>query len=178
MSDSHGKKSRSNKSPGAEVLRLPFPRDLKGLENLTPLVVKRSYLIEYAQSHGEYTPFFAALTNGIQLGTRCPGCSYACAVPRPVCNRCGTTMEWLPLPGEGRIHTFTVVSVASRDFFAETPYILALIEYEGVDTLFMTRLQGFDPGAPSLDWIGKKVAPRFARRPEISPRDVYYVPLE
>jgi len=54
--------------------------------------------------------------------------------------------------------------------------VLALIEFEGVNTLLLTRLMGVDPQAPSLDWIGMEVKPKFLRNSKLKPTDVYFVP--
>ncbi len=64
----------------------------------------------------------------------------------------------------------------SEEFLPETPFVLALIEYEGVDTLFLTRLIGVDHTRASLDWIGMRVEPRFLRNSKLKPTDVYFVP--
>ena len=49
---------------------------------------------------------------------------------------------------------------------------------EGVDTLLLTRLMGVNPDAPSLDWIGMQVRPRFLRNSKLKPTDVYFVPAK
>jgi uncharacterized OB-fold protein len=54
--------------------------------------------------------------------------------------------------------------------------VLALIEFEAADTLFLTRLMGVDPYQPSLDWIGMKVKARYLRNSKFKPTDVYFVP--
>ncbi len=162
---------------GTIVFNLPFNKDLKDLSNMTPIVVKRPYLIEYIYSYGEYSPFFAGLTNGIQLGTHCDNCNYTYATPRMYCNECGGTNTWIKLPEEGMIHTFTVCYFGSEKFLPETPFILALIQYPGVNTLFLTRLLGFDVKNPSLSWIGTKVKQKFIRNSKLLPTDVYYIPI-
>jgi uncharacterized protein len=53
---------------------------------------------------------------------------------------------------------------------------LAMIEFEGVNTLLLSRLMGVDPQQPSLDWIGKRVKARFLRNSKLKPTDVYFVP--
>ena len=63
-----------------------------------------------------------------------------------------------------------------QEFLPETPYVLALIEFEGVNTLLLTRVMGVDPTAPSLDWIGMQVAPHFLRNSKFKPTDVYFSP--
>ena len=51
-----------------------------------------------------------------------------------------------------------------------------MIEFEGVNTLLLTRLMGVDPAAPTLEWIGMPVAPRFLRNSKFKPTDVYFSP--
>jgi uncharacterized OB-fold protein len=74
------------------------------------------------------------------------------------------------------IHAFTVCYFGSEEFLPETPFVLALVEFEGVDTLLLTRLMGVSPDQPSLEWIGMPVKPRFLRNSKLKPTDVYFVP--
>ena len=76
------------------------------------------------------------------------------------------------------MHAFTVCHFGSEEFLPETPFVLALIEFEGVNTLFLTRLMGVDPLEATLDWIGMPVAPRFLRNSKLKPTDVYFVPAK
>ena len=64
----------------------------------------------------------------------------------------------------------------SEEFLPECPFVLALIEFEGADTLLLTRLIGIDPHQPSLDWIGMKVQAKYLRNSKFKPTDVYFVP--
>jgi uncharacterized OB-fold protein len=64
----------------------------------------------------------------------------------------------------------------SEEFLPETPFVLALIEIEGVNTLLLTRLMGVDPLHPALDWIGMPVKPRFMRNSKLKPTDIYFTP--
>jgi uncharacterized OB-fold protein len=76
------------------------------------------------------------------------------------------------------VHAFTVCHFGSEEFLPETPFVLALIEFEGVNTLFLTRLMGVDPHRATLDWIGMSVEPRFLRNSKLKPTDVYFVPTD
>ncbi|MDH4128118.1 MAG: Zn-ribbon domain-containing OB-fold protein [Spirochaetota bacterium] len=162
---------------GTIVFNLPFPRDLDDLRSMSPIVIKRPYLIDYIYSYGQDSPFFAALSNKIQLGTKCNKCNYSFANPRLACTYCGGENSWIKLPEEGEIHTFTVCYFGSEKFLAETPFILGLISYEGINTLFLTRLIGLNIDNPSLDWIGMKVKRQFIRNSKLLPTDVYYLPV-
>jgi uncharacterized protein len=88
----------------------------------------------------------------------------------------GEETEWIDITDrKGTIHAFTVCHFGSEEFLPETPFVLALVEFEGVDTLLLTRLLGVDPENPSIDWIGKPVKPRFLRNSKLKPTDVYFV---
>jgi uncharacterized OB-fold protein len=52
---------------------------------------------------------------------------------------------------------------------------LILVEFEGANTLFLSRLVGVDPHQASLDWIGMKVKAQFLRNSKFKPTDVYFV---
>ena len=161
---------------GTIVFQSPFPKDLSQLDNLKPMIIKRPYLIEYIYSYGQDTPFFAALSNQVHLGTHCKSCNYTYATPRKACEFCGAETAWVEMPAEASIHAFTVCHFGSEKFLPETPFILGVLEYEGVNTLFLSRLVGFDTNSPSLDWVGKKVKRKFIRNSKMLPTDIYYVP--
>ena len=60
----------------------------------------------------------------------------------------------------------------------ETPYVLALIEFEGFNNMLLTRLLGVNPDQANLDWIGMPVQPQFLRNSKLKPTDVYFVLAE
>jgi uncharacterized OB-fold protein len=90
----------------------------------------------------------------------------------------GNETEWVEIKPEGKVHAFTVCHFGSEEFLPQCPYVLALIEFEGVDTLFLTRLVGVDPLEASTDWIGMRVKGRFLRNSKLKPTDVYFYPAE
>ncbi len=161
---------------GTVLYNVPFPKDLSKLDDMAPIIIKWPYQINYIHSYGQDSPFFAGLANKVFLGTKCKKCGKVFATPRKSCAVCGSECEWIELPQEGRLHSFTVCHFGSESFLKETPYILALIEFEGADTLFLGRLVGVDPLKPSLDWIGMKVKAKFKRLSQFSPTDVYFIP--
>ncbi len=161
---------------GAVLFSVPFPSDLAALKGMAPLVVKSHYEIDYIHSLGQDSPFFAGLANGKLLGTRCPACTYTYGTPRLHCMYCGGECDWVELPKEGYVHTFTVCHYGSQEFLPETPFVLILVEWPGVDTLFLSRLVGVEPAAPSLEWVGMKIRAQFKRLSRLKPTDVYFVP--
>jgi hypothetical protein len=89
----------------------------------------------------------------------------------------GEETDWVEIPAEGTVHAFTVCHFGSEEFLPECPFVLGLIEFPEVDTLFLARLIGLDPDEASLDWIGMKVKGRFRRLSKFKPTDVYFYPV-
>jgi uncharacterized OB-fold protein len=166
---------------GTILFNVPFPRKLdeaalKALKDMSPIIIRQPYHIDYLHSYGQDSPFFAGLANKVFLGCRDPETGYTYATPRGHDMASGRETGWVRLPDEGTVHAFTVCYFGSEEFLPQTPFVLALIEFEGADTLFMTRLMGVDPHQPSLDWIGMKVRARYLRNSKFKPTDVYFVP--
>jgi uncharacterized OB-fold protein len=161
---------------GTIVFSVPFPTgdDLSALKQMSPIVVKHPYSIDYNYSYGQDSPFFAALANGRFIVCREPESGYTYANPRGHDMYSGRETEWVEIRPEGRIHAFTVCHFGSEAFLPECPFTLILVEFESCDTLFLGRLIGEDPQAASIDWIGKKVKGRFLRNAKLKPTDVYF----
>jgi hypothetical protein len=177
MSEKEPKRVRLPETDDGTILfNVPFPKDLKDLKGMAPIIIKQPYQIDYIHSYAQDSPFFAGLANGKLLGTRCAPCRYTYATPRLHCMYCGGECDWVELPKEGNVHTFTVCHYGSEEFLKETPFVLILVEWPGVDTLFLARLMGVDPLKPSLQWVGMKVRAQFKRLSKFKPTDVYFVP--
>lgn len=159
---------------GTTVFNVTMPSDLSKLNGMSPIIIKQTYSIDYLHSYGQDSPFFAALTNGRLLGKRCPKCGYTYATPKGHCEWDGTETEWVEMPSEGRIHTWTTCYFGSEEFLPETPFNLVLVEFDGADTLFLSRLVGVDTEDIS---VGMKIRPRFRRNSQFKPTDVYFVPV-
>lgn len=168
------------KSKCTPVRKIPFPKELteetlEMLKDFTPIKIDQEYCINYIHSYGQDSPFFAGLTNGKILGTRCSKCDYTYATPRLACMECGSETKWVELPQEGKIHTWTTCYFGAEKFLKETPFNLVLVEFEGADTLFLARLVGVEQDDI---YIGMPIKAKFKRETELSPTDVYFVPLE
>lgn len=173
---------REENLEGTILFNVPFPKKLdeaalKALKEMTPIVKRQPYHVEYVHSYGQDSPFFAGLANRVLIGNRDPETGYTYATPRGADMFTGKETEWVRLPDEGTIHAFTVCHFGSEEFLPETPFILALVEFKGANTLFLTRIIGLDPQQASLDWIGMRVKARFLRNSKMKPTDVYFVPL-
>lgn len=163
---------------GTILFNVPFPDDLNQLKNMKPIIIKQPYHIDYIHSFGQDSPFFAGLANKKLLSTKCPECGYTYGTPRLHCMYCGSECDWFELPTEGYVHCFTVCHFGSEVFLPQTPFILIMVEWPEVDSLFLARLVGMDTDAASTDWIGMKVKAQFRRNSKFDPTDVYFVPAE
>lgn len=167
---------------GYVVHNIPFPaktdaESLGRLKEMTPLTIEQEYKITYLHSYGQDSPWFAALSNRRLLASRDAVSGYTYANPRGHDMFSGRETEWIDITERAaHIHAFTVCQFGSEEFLPETPYVLALIEFEGVNTLLLTRLMGFQPDQASIEWIGMEVKPRFLRNSKLKPTDVYFVP--
>jgi uncharacterized OB-fold protein len=167
---------------GFIVHGIPFPVEtdpeaLAFLKKMQPIQIEQEYKISYLHSYGQDSPWFAGLTNKKLLATREPDTGYAYATPRGHDMYSGKDTEWIDITDrEAKIHAFTVCHFGSEEFLPETPYALILVEIEGINTLLLSRLMGVDLDEVSLDWIGKKITPKFKRNSKLKPTDVYFVP--
>jgi hypothetical protein len=160
---------------------VPFPGELdeaalESLKRMGPILIEQPYNVTYLHSFGQDSPFLAGLANGHFLVSREPESGYTYATPRGHDMYSGAETEWAEIAAEGQVHAFTVCHFGSEEFLPETPFVLALIEFPGVDTLFLSRLVGVEPEKASLDWIGMKVKGRFRRLSKFKPTDLYFYP--
>ncbi len=147
-------------------------RDPKGGESL---ILRDPYSIEYIHSYAEDSPFFLALAEGRLLGSKCTGrsCGFRYATPRSHCMVCGEPTEWLELPKSGRLHSWTTCHFGSEAFLSETPYNLALVEFEGFGSVLLGRLKDC---VESEIYVGMPVVAKFSDRPKYRITDVWFVP--
>jgi uncharacterized OB-fold protein len=177
--------SRREETLGGYVVHgIPFPTQtdpeaLEFLKKMTPIQIEQEYKVTYLYSYGQDSPWFAALANRRLLASQDMVSGYTYANPRGHDMYSGKETRWIDITDiPARVHAFTVCYFGSEEFLPETPFVLALIEFENVNTLLLTRLMGVDPNAPTLDWIGMQVKPQFLRNSKLKPTDVYFAPAE
>ena len=180
-----------------KIFQIPLPQDPEAFDSLPPLVREWVHTTRYIVSCAEYTPFFAGLANKKFFVTTCENCpywgrDYTYATPRPglACMYCGRKCRWVEIEPQGRIHSFTICEYAGEMFKHLVPFTLVMVEFDGVDTLFMSQLKGIDLKQPYFEtpeelekwvksFIGKPIQARFKKL--IEPKsfdvtDVWFVP--
>lgn len=154
-------------------IRLPESETGAVLYNTDPIIMKWHYEIDYKHSYAQDSPFFVGLSNGELMGSACSRCNVVFATPRGHCMSCGKETTWITLPDSGKIHTFTTCFFGGETFLKETPFTLILVEFEGVDTFFLSRLIGVTDESVE---IGMSVKAQFLRNSQFLATDVYFVP--
>ncbi len=137
------------------------------------LVVLSPYNIRYIHSYAQDSEFFLGLAKGKLLGSECKSCHYRYATPRSHCMNCGSETKWFELPLQGRVHSWTTCYFGSEEFLKETPFNLALVEFDGVDSLLLSRLDGVKQDDV---FIGMKIKAEFRKKPRYLISDVHFVP--
>jgi hypothetical protein len=82
---------------GTVVFSIPFPTgdDLSILKQMSPIVIKQNYSIDYNYSYGQDSAFYAALSNGRFIVSREPQSGYTYANPRAHDMYSGRATEWV-----------------------------------------------------------------------------------
>jgi uncharacterized OB-fold protein len=77
-------------------------------------------------------PFWEAAKRHELVMPRCKTCDHLFFYPRSECPRClSNHLEWMPVSGRGRLHTYTVVyQPANAAFRDDTPYIYAVVQLD------------------------------------------------
>jgi uncharacterized OB-fold protein len=139
------------------------------------LVVLSPYRINYIHSYAQDSKFFMALSEGKLLGSVCKNCKHKYGTPRSHCMECGSETKWFELPLEGKVHSWTTCYFGGEEFLKETPFNLVLVEFPGVDTLFLARLM---QAKNEEVYVGMKVKAEFRKEPRYLVSDVYFVPAK
>ncbi|MCI4353773.1 MAG: Zn-ribbon domain-containing OB-fold protein [Thermoplasmata archaeon] len=149
-------------------------RDADGVESL---VVHSPYQVNYIHSYAEDSPFFLGLAEGRLRGSKCTdaACAFVYATPRSHCMVCGHATDWINLPLRGRLHSWTTCHFGSEAFLKETPYNLALVEFDGAGSLLLARLKD---AVESDLYVGMPIEARFDPKPKFSITDIWFVPAK
>jgi uncharacterized OB-fold protein len=77
--------------------------------------------------------FLSYLEKGKVMATRCRRCGTNYFPPRMDCPKCiGSDVEWFEIKGNGKLLTYTVVNYGPAGFEEDTPYALAIADFNGM----------------------------------------------
>jgi len=75
--------------------------------------------------------FYKFLRQGKLMAGKCVKCGKIHLPPRPLCNNCySQKFEWVQVSGIGELVTYTVISIAPRQFQDLTPYAVGIVQLE------------------------------------------------
>ena len=77
-------------------------------------------------------PFWEAAKRHELVMPRCTTCDHLFFYPRSECPRCfSSALEWVPVSGRGRLHSFTIVyQPANAAFRDNAPYVYAVVQLD------------------------------------------------
>jgi len=98
-------------------------------------------------------PYWDGLKRHELLVQRCGAGGHVFFPPREFCPVCySAELEWIPVSGRGRVHSFTVVHRAANPVFQQekAPYVFALIRLDE-GPILTSNVEGIDPEAVHID---------------------------
>lgn len=105
------------------------------------------------------------------MGARCSKCGQTYLPPRPLCTACfSDEMEWVELPGEGKLAAYTTVHIApsamlKAGYGRENPYCSGIVELSN-GLMISAQILGVDVSKPETIAIGSPVKVEFIERGE------------
>jgi hypothetical protein len=85
---------------------------------------------------GETEPFTIeqmckCMSRGKLMGGKCRKCGKIHFPPRPLCDSCfSKDFEWVEMPTEGKLLTYTIIHVAPAQFQSMAPYAMGIVQLE------------------------------------------------
>ncbi len=102
----------------------------------------RELKLRYRMSLGKIKKFFSALSEGKIMATKCKHCGRIYFPPQADCPYCmRSDMEWVDVPNEGVLETFTIVNIKPTTFSHYDDYVLAIARFgDGIKVLAWLRV--------------------------------------
>jgi len=73
--------------------------------------------------------FYKHISQGKLLGCRCTKCGKVHLPPRPICDNCySKDFEWIDIPKEGTLVSYTVIHIAPAQFQFLAPYVMGIVQ--------------------------------------------------
>jgi uncharacterized OB-fold protein len=84
---------------------------------------------------GEILPtirnFYRFCGHGRLMALKCVECEKLLIPPRIICPKCySSKFKWIQLSGKGKIHTFSYIHIAPKQFSSQAPYIIGIVKLE------------------------------------------------
>jgi len=100
----------------AQQLRFIFIGGIKAVSEQAPFTMEQ---------------FYKQILQGKLVGGKCKKCGKVHLPPRPLCDSCfSKEFEWVELPRNGKLLTYTVIYVAPTQFQGMGPYTVGIVQFE------------------------------------------------
>ncbi len=117
--------------------------------------------------------------NGRLMGTHCPKCGVTYLPPKIYCEDCHSHLdEWVVIPEEGSIHTYTILYEDLEGNKLENPIIAVFVTFQGAEGGLFHILE---KAKPEEVYIGMPVVPIFKEKKDRKGdlKDIlYFIPKE
>jgi hypothetical protein len=130
--------------PQASGAEAPPPTEPTPRERRAPVPTLLDFYPLEDAKFTEIHAFFDELKRGRFTTTRCPRDNKLLWPPRLVCPVCHSdSLDWVELPVRGRVYAFSAVLVgAPMGMEADVPYVVGLVDLEGVPVRLFGRIEG------------------------------------
>lgn len=121
--------------------------------------------------HFNSQSFEAFLQQEKLMGVKCRGCGALFVPPRPLCPNCpDAEMEWIALSGDGKLKTFTSITVvppamAAQGYGRKNPYCTGVVALKEKCNI-VARIAGVDATLPEGIKIGMDLKAAFIHQGE------------
>jgi len=89
--------------------------------------------------------FYKFVSERKLMAAKCKKCRIMLLPPRPMCTKCfSSDLEWVELKNKGKLLTYTVIHVSSKQFESLIPYAVGIVKLEDGPKL-PGMIQGVEP---------------------------------
>jgi len=75
--------------------------------------------------------FYKFVSERKLMAAKCKKCGTMLLPPRPMCTKCfSSDLEWVELKNKGKLLTYTVIHVSSKQFESLIPYAVGIVKLE------------------------------------------------
>jgi len=101
----------------------------------------REFKLKFRMPLGKIKDFFIALSEGKVMATKCSSCGRTYFPPQAECPYCmKSNMEWIEIPNEGTLETFTIINIKPTTFNHYEDYVLAIARFNNIKVLTWLRI--------------------------------------
>ncbi len=75
--------------------------------------------------------FYNFISQNKLMAAKCKNCSNTILPPKPMCTQCfSTNLQWIELQKTGKLVSYTIIHVPTKQFQSMAPYTVGIVEFE------------------------------------------------